>query len=77
MKIRFKRNMSTADRVLRTVIGLGFMVLGPVTTYLTNDSLSNVILGTLGVFAIASSAFSYCLLYEIAGFCTLKEQSKA
>lgn len=66
--------MGTVDRVVRTLAGVTCLILGPATGFLSTGVLSNAILGMLGLFAIASAMFAYCVLYEIAGFCTLKEQ---
>ena len=70
MKITFKRNMSTLDRVIRTLIGSTLIIVGPVTGMLTADTLSVVLLGGLGALAIMSAIFSYCFLYEVSGIST-------
>lgn len=76
MTISFKRNMGTVDRVLRTVVGLTLLILGPATGFITNDGLSTLILGIVGTTAVVSSLFSYCALYEISGFTTIKTLPK-
>jgi hypothetical protein len=71
--ITFKRNMSTGDRLVRTLVGSTLLVLGPLTNVLVLDTLSSTLLGVLGTTAILSALFSYCFLYEVTGFCTLKD----
>ena len=71
--ITFKRNMSTSDRLVRTLVGSTLLVLGPLTNALVLDTLSSTLLGILGMTAILSALFAYCFLYEVTGFCTLKE----
>ena len=72
MKVSFKRNMSNLDRAFRAIIGLTLLTLGPVSGFITTDGLSTLILGIIGTIAVTSALFSYCLLYEVTGFCTLK-----
>lgn len=71
---RPKRNMGTLDRVARTLVGTMLLIFGPVTGLVSNDTLSNVILGSIATVALLSAAFSYCFLYEITGFDTCHKQ---
>jgi hypothetical protein len=73
--LTFKRNMNTLDRTIRATVGSTLLLLGPLTDVVVLDSLSNTILGVLGCMALGSAALSYCFLYELTGFCTLKDAS--
>ena len=69
----FKRNMNTLDRSVRILVGSSLLLIGPLTNVIETDTMSNIILGTLGSIAILSGIFSYCFLYEITGFNTLRK----
>lgn len=71
------RNMGPTDQVLRTVVGVSLIYLGPVSKILTSDPLSGILLALVGVLAIGSAATGYCPLYHIAGFCTYRPKDKA
>ncbi len=68
--IKFSRNMSHLDRSVRIVIGTLLLLIGPLTSIIDTDTISNIILGVLGATAVLSGAFAYCFLYDITGFNT-------
>lgn len=70
--MQFKRNMSTADQIFRTTMGVGLIYLGPFSDILTTDLMSGILLAIVGFITIISSAIGYCPLYHVAGFCTYK-----
>jgi hypothetical protein len=58
----FKRNVGTADRIFRIVVGLGLLsltVVGPKTMW-----------GLIGVIPLATALFSNCPLYSVLGIST-------
>lgn len=65
--IRFRRNMSNLDRAVRAIIGVTLLTVGPITEFITADTLSNVLLGLVGSLALLSALFSYCVLYDLTG----------
>ena len=69
--IKLKSNMGTMDRSIRILVGSTLLILGPLTSILDTDTLSNTILAVLGTTAVFSGGFAYCVLYEITGFHTL------
>lgn len=77
MQINFNRNMNTLDRGLRAVIGLSLLILGPVTEFITTDELSGALMGIVGSLALVSAFFSYCILYDVTGFNTIKSSDQA
>lgn len=77
MQIKFRRNMGKADRALRTVVGLTLLFLGPVTEFVTTDELSGMLMGMVGSLALISAFFSYCILYDVTGFDTMKQTDKS
>ena len=70
MMFKLKSNMGTMDRVVRIVVGITLLAIGPLTGLVTTDLLSKVILGGMGTIALLSAVFSYCFLYDITGFDT-------
>lgn len=68
MKIKFRPNMSTPDRAIRAVVGVTLWTVGPVLELVTQDELSNILLGIVGTLALVSALLSYCILYDITGF---------
>ena len=69
---KFQRNMGTLDRVIRVIVGIALLIIGPATDLLDLVPVLEVILGVMGVFAILSAVFSYCLLYELTDTNTAK-----
>lgn len=72
--LRLKRNMGTADRIARTLIGATLLAIGPLTDLVPTDLMSDIIIAGVACLALASAASSYCFLYEITGFDTSGER---
>lgn len=70
--VNFKPNMNIIDRIARATVGTVLIFLGPVSEIVTTDELSTFLMGALGATALISALFSYCILYEMTGFNTLK-----
>jgi hypothetical protein len=70
--LKFERNMAGWDRALRFVVGISLLVVGPATNLVELAPVLENILAVVGVFAILSATFAYCLLYEFTGSNTLK-----
>ena len=62
--LKFKRNMSNHDRSLRTIVGIMLLIIGPATNILELSLVLEIVLGIIGIFAILSAVFAYCVLYE-------------
>lgn len=75
--IKYKRNMNLLDRTIRIVIGLSLLLLGPITEFITPDKLSDVLMGLAGSLALISAFLAYCILYDFAGFDTIKNSSSS
>ncbi len=69
--LKFRRNMSLADRAARIFVGISLFLIGPLTDFVETDTTSNILLGIVGVIAIISAATAYCFLYDVTGFNTL------
>lgn len=65
-----KKNMGTADRVIRTLIAV---VIGILLLNGTLSGLLGTILGLLAIVFLATSLFSFCPLYLPLKISTLKE----
>ncbi len=75
--LKFKTNMGTADRIIRIIVGVGLLVLGPLTEIIQITTTVRIALGAIGLFALISALTSYCLFYDITGANTLgKNQNK-
>jgi len=77
MILEFRRNMNHWDRGLRAIAGSSLLILGPVTEYITSDSISVIIMGVLGSVALTSAIFSYCILYEVTGLNTINNSDES
>ena len=77
MKIKFRRNMSNLDRIIRTVVGLTLLTAGPVMEFITPDKLSSILMGIVGSLALVSALTSYCILYDVTGFGSGKEPEQS
>lgn len=68
-----KRNMGTADRVIRVSLAVVFGVL-----ILTNavTGTAGTILGVLAVIFLLTSAAGFCPLYAPFGISTMKKETK-
>lgn len=77
MVINFRRNMGNLDRAIRTIVGVTLLTLGPVTEFITPDTLSSVLLGIVGTLALVSAFFSYCILYDVTGFGTDRKSGQS
>ena len=71
--IKLRANMGSLDRFLRVIAGIILLGLGPFTDILSLPTIFEVVLTVIGIFAILSALFSYCLLYELTGSNTRKE----
>ena len=74
MQIKLKRNMSNIDRVIRTIVGLSLITLGPITGIMTTDKLSSILMGVVGCIALFSAVTSHCPLYNVTGMDTYKKK---
>jgi len=74
--LSLNRNMNVIDRSARVIIGISLLLAGPMTNIVETDTLSDIILGILGMTAVLSGTFAYCFLYEVTGFNTLSEQTE-
>lgn len=72
--MQFKRNMCLPDQVFRILMGLALIYLGPLSDIVTSDTLSSIILSTVGIMIIISSLIGWCPFYHVAGFNTYKSK---
>jgi len=65
-----KHNMSQTDRLVRIIIAAGIAVI----IYLNFlNGVAAIILGTLAVIFLITSAIGFCPLYSLFGFSTKKK----
>ncbi|MFW2373661.1 MAG: DUF2892 domain-containing protein [Gammaproteobacteria bacterium] len=62
--------MCLLDQVFRVLMGLVLIYLGPFSDIVTSDTLSSIILSTVGIVIIISSLIGWCPFYYAAGFDT-------
>lgn len=65
-----KKNMGTADRVIRTIVAV---VVGLLILNGTLSSLTAIILGILAIVFLLTSMFSFCPLYVPLKISTTKK----
>lgn len=64
--LNLKRNMSNLDRSIRIIVGIVLLIVGPATNLVKLNMALEIVLAVIGVFAILSAVFAYCLFYEFA-----------
>ncbi len=70
----FDRNMGLVDQVFRTLMGLSLIYIGPLSDVITNDTMSSILLSSVGIMIIVSSLIGWCPFYHLAGFNTYKSK---
>ena len=65
-----KRNESSADRMIRAIIGIALLVFG----FTVSGTLQWVMLAT-GILALFTAITGFCGLYKLLGISTYKEQA--
>lgn len=70
--LELKPNMSLTDRIIRSTVGITLLLIGPLTSLVETDMVSNILLGTVAALALISAVSAYCFLYDITGFNTLR-----
>ena len=67
------RNMGPVDQLLRILMGLFCLYLGPFSDWLTSDYVSGLLLAFVGLLVIISSLTGFCPFYHAAGINTYRE----
>ncbi len=70
----FKRNESTADRLVRTVAGAGLLVASFLGLGLTSGKPLGIVFAVIGVVLLFTAATGTCLLYRLFGVNTAKSK---
>jgi len=70
--MQIEKNIGILDMVLRTGLSAGVIYAGFIDTDMIADTLSSMIVGTIGVFNLAVALVRFCPLYVIAGINTNK-----
>jgi hypothetical protein len=65
-----KKNESTADRMIRAIIGTALLVFG----FIVGGILQWILLAA-GILAVFTAITGFCGLYKLLGISTLKEQA--
>jgi len=65
-----KRNESSADRMIRAIIGIALLVFG----FIVSGTLQLILLAA-GILAVFTAITGFCGLYKLLGISTYKEQS--
>jgi hypothetical protein len=65
-----KKNESTADRMIRVIIGTALLVFG----FIVGGILQWILLAA-GILAVFTAITGFCGLYKLLGISTLKEQA--
>lgn len=65
-----KRNVGTADQILRIGFGLLMIYFGFIDKSFVTDELGSILLGCFGIIILLSGAFARCPLYNVIDFNT-------
>jgi hypothetical protein len=63
--------MGSLDRLIRTIVGVTLLILGPFSEILEITLLAEIVMTMVGIFALLSASMAYCFIYDIAGINTL------
>jgi len=63
----FQKNESTADRVIRLVVGAALVILAFAALDLTSGSVVGIIVAIVGAILLFTAATGSCLLYKLFG----------
>lgn len=69
----FERNLSTIDRIIRFLSGLGMMYIAYFNHHTLNSMTLSIILGLIGFVFIIVAIISSCPVYNLAGFSTYRK----
>lgn len=69
--LKLKSNMGNLDRIIRIIVGITLLILGPLTEILEITIIAKIFMSFVGVFALLSAIFSYCVIYDMANINTL------
>lgn len=72
--MRFQRNLSTLDRVLRFSLGVGCIYLGFFEGTIIPNQLVAVLIGLFGVINLFACFTSHCPVYSACDFSTCGKQ---
>ena len=65
----FKRNVGTADRIVRLVIGVSLIAFGVAGLF---PGIWRIVLPIIGLIPITTAALAYCPLYQLIGLSSAK-----
>ena len=69
-----EKNIGTLDKVIRGIVGLGFIFVAA-NNYVGSNTFS-VIIFILGLILIFESMFAFCFVYKILGINTNKNKNQ-
>ena len=70
----FKKNESTADRLVRTVAGAGLLIAAFLGLGLTSGKPLGIVFAVIGAVLLFTAATGSCLLYRLFGVNTAKSK---
>jgi len=68
-----ERNLSTMDRVIRTILGLVMIYVAYFESEVLSSLSLSIILGVIGIFFIIIAIISVCPLYNLIGLSTYRK----
>lgn len=66
----FKPNLSTTDRIIRTLVGIGCIYVGFIDQNIITNNIISILVGIFGIVNIVAAVISHCPVYGLAGFST-------
>lgn len=68
-----ERNLSTLDRIIRTILGLVMIYVAYFESEVLSSISLSIILGVIGISFIVIAIISVCPLYNLIGFSTYRK----
>ena len=75
MPMKFSRNLSNLDRLVRFCLGIALIYLGLFSGYIENNVLV-VLVSIFGVINIFSAIINHCPVYNLANISTYRDKPK-
>jgi hypothetical protein len=71
--MRIDKNVGDKDRVLRILIGIGLLLVGPLG--LVGPGASRTLFGFAGLAVLLTGVFRVCVTYKLLGISTAKRRA--
>lgn len=74
--MKFPRNLSNIDRIIRTLLGLVLIYYGFVDPSVIANPVAATLVGLFGLINIFAGITAFCPVYKLAGLSTCRKRSE-